>query len=154
MEYVPEAFYPAIVQQKIEFFKCLPESKRTTALCLAVVTKQGTALEFVPEDKHSEEICLAAVQNDEEALKFVPLEKRSEEICLAALKQLDIFTSPDRVLQYVPEKHLLAVIQWSGGYLRYVPKITAPLNSVLLQSIRMERPWSMCLKKSKLKKCV
>ena len=52
---------------------------------LAVVSKNGWALQEVPEELQTKEICLAAILNNGRALGWVPEELYDREISLAAV---------------------------------------------------------------------
>jgi len=72
-----------------------------SALCLAAVQNDGTALYDVPEELKTPELCLLAVQNLPEGntvLHAVPEELRTLEICIIAVEV------NEEALEDVPEK--------------------------------------------------
>ena len=62
----------AVRKEGFSMLLVMPESLKTTEICLAAVQDNGLALEFVSEELKTVEMCLAAVKNNAKALQFVP----------------------------------------------------------------------------------
>ena len=72
---------------------------RTYDVCLAAVTKDGSAIEFVPIEFLTKEMYAAACKSDGMVLKLVPEKYISASLCK------DAVSSKGGALQYVPEKY-------------------------------------------------
>ena len=62
----------AVMKEGFAMLLVMPESLKTTEICLAAVQDNGLALEFVPEELKTVELCRTAVKNNAKALQFVP----------------------------------------------------------------------------------
>lgn len=116
----------------------IPEN-RTSPVCLAAVTDDGSALEFVPEKLRTKEIyaaackssgtmlrsvpekfittamCKAAVMNDGLALCYVPEKYMTEQLCLIAVKKTS------KAINYVPARFVTPAFCAKAGCLSSVP---------------------------------
>jgi hypothetical protein len=91
------------VEEPSEFFKNLPEVRRTKAVSLFAVQHNPWNLEFVPEDIKTNEIYLVALKRSSKVIKFIPQDKLTEELSLQALISSS-YDESRKILEYIPDK--------------------------------------------------
>ena len=90
-------------EQPTQFFKNLPEVRRTKAVSLFAVNQNPWNLEFVPEDIKTYEIYLVALKGSPKFIKFIPQDKLTEELSLQALISSS-YDESRKILEYIPDK--------------------------------------------------
>jgi hypothetical protein len=118
---VTEALRLAIVKKDGSALEYVPESLKTEAMCFAAVQQDGRALDYVPESLKTEAMCIAVVKQNGFALQFVPESSKTEAVCLAAV------TEDGQAFELVPEPLrteavCLAAVQENGYVLKHVPE--------------------------------
>jgi len=90
-------------EQPTQFFKNLPEVRRTKAVSLFAVNQNPWNLEFVPEDIKTYEIYLVALKGSPKFIKFIPQDKLTEELSLKTLIRSSSYEITE-FLKYIPDK--------------------------------------------------
>ena len=92
LHYVPKAkrthaMCLATVQRDGSMLREVPQTMRTEAVCLAAVKSSVHAMRHVPKSVFTEAIYLAVVQHHDDVLQWIPVAARTEAVCLAAVRR-------------------------------------------------------------------
>ena len=117
--------YLAALRKDISTFSDMPDLVKTPEVCLAVVYRKGTLLEYVPLPLRTRGLCIAAVRDDSDALAFVPDKYKTYDFYMELFTSKEYDRRDKDILDFTEDdRDFREAFDLKGGdtILRYVPE--------------------------------